>query len=66
MDEIEPLLRKREIFEQDILLLTYSRTPLESYPLIGDIVSLVREQSFRGNYEYQVALPKKLKLLVSL
>jgi hypothetical protein len=66
MDEIEPLLRKREIFEQDILLLTYSRTPLESYPLIGDIVSQVREQSFRGNYEYQVALPKKLKLLVSL
>ncbi|KAH8793274.1 hypothetical protein BGZ57DRAFT_986510 [Hyaloscypha finlandica] len=62
MNEIEPLLRKREIFEQDILLLTYSRTPLESYPLIGDIVPQVREQSFRGNYEYQVALPKKLKL----
>jgi len=40
--------------------------PLESYPLIGDIVPQVREQSFRGTYEYQVALPKKLKLLVSL
>ena len=59
--EIENLLlRKRSIFERDILLVTYSRTPFESYPLIGDIVPEMREKEFSQNYEFQVALPKVL------
>lgn len=59
--EIEKLLlRERNIFERDILLVTYSRTPFESYPLIGNIVPEMREKEFSQNYEFQVALPKEL------
>jgi hypothetical protein len=61
--EIEALLlQERNIFEQDILLVTYSRTPFESYSFIGDVVSEMREKEFSRNYEYQVTLLKKLGL----
>ncbi|KAE9368703.1 hypothetical protein N431DRAFT_486180 [Stipitochalara longipes BDJ] len=61
-DEIEHLLRQRHIFEKDILLLTYARNPFERYPLIGDIVTHMRNETYHNSYEYQVSLPEKLKL----
>jgi hypothetical protein len=43
-------------------LLSYARTPFQSYPLIGEVVAEMREQAFGGAYEYRVALPKKLNV----
>ncbi|PMD12713.1 hypothetical protein NA56DRAFT_756330 [Hyaloscypha hepaticicola] len=57
--EIENLLlRKRSIFERDIILVTYLRTPFESYPLIGDIVPEMREKEKRDEIHYAFEIPE--------